>query len=119
MPRLPRGSRFRDTPMDRAYSSVVEHCVDIAGVGSSILPTPTIVVNSKRRRASGAFFVSGGRFHRTKRGAEGYKLLMKPIARINAISGAIPATDVDSDYRLWAQGNLPDPRESRLFGRMA
>jgi len=44
---------------------------------------------------------------------------MKPIARINAISGAIPSTDVDSDYRLWAQGNLPDPRESRLFGRMA
>jgi hypothetical protein len=26
----------------RAYSSVVEHCVDIAGVASSILATPTI-----------------------------------------------------------------------------
>ena len=25
-----------------AYSSVVEHCVDIAGVASSILATPTI-----------------------------------------------------------------------------
>jgi predicted naringenin-chalcone synthase len=44
---------------------------------------------------------------------------MKPVARINAISGAIPATDVDSDYRQWAQGALSDPREARLFGRMA
>lgn len=26
-----------------AYSSVVEHCVDIAGVGSSTLSTPTII----------------------------------------------------------------------------
>ena len=44
---------------------------------------------------------------------------MKTIARINAISGAIPATDVDRDYREWAQGKLGDPREARLFGRMA
>ena len=28
-----------------AYSSVVEHCVDIAGVASSILATPTIFPN--------------------------------------------------------------------------
>jgi predicted naringenin-chalcone synthase len=41
------------------------------------------------------------------------------VARINAISGAIPATDVDSDYRQWAQEQLPDAREARLFGRMA
>ena len=29
-----------------AYSSVVEHCVDIAGVASSILATPTIFSNN-------------------------------------------------------------------------
>ncbi|MGZ3172363.1 MAG: type III polyketide synthase [Croceibacterium sp.] len=44
---------------------------------------------------------------------------MKTVARINAISGATPATDVDHDYRQWAQGHLADPREARLFGRMA
>ena len=44
---------------------------------------------------------------------------MKTVARINAISGAIPPTDVDRDYRQWAQGQLADPREARLFGRMA
>jgi predicted naringenin-chalcone synthase len=44
---------------------------------------------------------------------------MKTVARINAISGAIPATDVDRDYRQWAQEQLSDPREARLFGRMA
>ena len=35
---VPRGS----SSMVRAYSSVVEHCVDIAGVASSILATPTM-----------------------------------------------------------------------------
>jgi predicted naringenin-chalcone synthase len=44
---------------------------------------------------------------------------MKTVARINAISGAIPDTDVDHDYRQWAQQQLADPREARLFGRMA
>ena len=44
---------------------------------------------------------------------------MNTVARINAISGAIPSTDVDRDYRQWAQGQLPDPREARLFGRMS
>jgi predicted naringenin-chalcone synthase len=44
---------------------------------------------------------------------------MKPVARINAISGAIPDTDVERDYRQWAQDRLPDLREARLFGRMA
>jgi predicted naringenin-chalcone synthase len=43
---------------------------------------------------------------------------MTSIARINAVSGAIPSTDVDSDYRQWAQGCLSDPRQARLFGRM-
>src|SRR6478752_6983647 len=43
----------------------------------------------------------------------------KTIARINAISGAIPATDIDRDYRHWAQANLTNSREARLFGRMA
>ena len=32
-----------------AYSSVVEHCVDIAGVASSILATPTIFPLSENR----------------------------------------------------------------------
>jgi hypothetical protein len=31
-----------EAPAAWAYSSVVEHCVDIAGVASSILATPTI-----------------------------------------------------------------------------
>ena len=44
---------------------------------------------------------------------------MNTVARINAISGAIPATDVDRDYRQWAHAQLGDPREARLFGRMA
>ena len=44
---------------------------------------------------------------------------MKTVARINAISGAIPATDVDHDYRQWAQEQLADAREARIFGRMA
>ncbi len=42
-----------------------------------------------------------------------------PLARINAIAGAIPPTDVEADYRTWAQDRLSDPREARLFGRMA
>lgn len=41
------------------------------------------------------------------------------VARINSISGTVPATDVDSDYRQWAAGSLADPREARLFARMA
>ena len=44
---------------------------------------------------------------------------MNTVARINAIAGAIPPTDVDMDYRMWAQSNLGDAREARLFGRMA
>lgn len=44
---------------------------------------------------------------------------METVARINAISGAIPATDVDRDYRQWAEGHLADPRAARLFARMA
>src|SRR5690348_3597343 len=44
---------------------------------------------------------------------------MPTVARINAIAGALPPTDVDRDYRTWAQGKLSDPREARLFGRMA
>lgn len=43
----------------------------------------------------------------------------RPVARINAIASAIPATDVDGDYRKWAQRQLTDAREARLFGRMA
>ena len=38
MARLPHGAAL----MVRAYSSVVEHYVDIVGVASSILATPTI-----------------------------------------------------------------------------
>jgi predicted naringenin-chalcone synthase len=44
---------------------------------------------------------------------------MPTVARINAIAGALPPTDVDADYRLWAERHLSDPREARLFGRMA
>jgi predicted naringenin-chalcone synthase len=44
---------------------------------------------------------------------------MTTLARINAIAGAIPPTDVDADYRTWAERHLSDAREARLFGRMA
>jgi predicted naringenin-chalcone synthase len=43
----------------------------------------------------------------------------RPVARINAIASATPATDVDGDYREWARQQLTDPREARLFSRMA
>ena len=42
------------TYLVRAYSSVVEHRVDIAGVASSILATPTI---EAKKAPCGAFFV--------------------------------------------------------------
>jgi len=42
-----------------------------------------------------------------------------PVARINAIASASPATDVDTDYCRWAQDQLSDPREAKLFARMA
>ena len=44
MPKLkgPSAAQVAVGSMARAYSSVVEHYVDIVGVGSSILPTPTI-----------------------------------------------------------------------------
>jgi alpha-pyrone synthase len=42
-----------------------------------------------------------------------------PVARINAIASASPATDVEADYRRWAQESLSDPREAKLFARMA
>ena len=46
-----------------AYSSVVEHCVDIAGVTSSILVVPTIylleTMKEKAELDGSAFFLSG------------------------------------------------------------
>jgi len=44
---------------------------------------------------------------------------MKPVAHINSLASAIPARDVDADYRTWAERQLADPREARLFARMA
>lgn len=41
------------------------------------------------------------------------------VARINAIASANPATDVEADYCRWAQDQLSDPREAKLFARMA
>lgn len=41
------------------------------------------------------------------------------VARINALAGAIPPTEVDANYRKWAGERLSDPREARLFARMA
>jgi alpha-pyrone synthase len=43
----------------------------------------------------------------------------RPLARINAIASASPATDVEADYCRWAQEQLTDPREAKLFARMA
>ena len=45
--------------------------------------------------------------------------VQSPAARVNAIASASPTTDVDADYRRWAGQNLTDPREARLFARMA
>ena len=42
-----------------------------------------------------------------------------PVARINAIASASPPTDVEADYCRWAHDHLTDPREARLFARMA
>ncbi len=54
-------ARLPDAPADRmvrAYSSVVEHYVDIVGVASSILATPTI----RKGAAKAALFSFYGRF---------------------------------------------------------
>jgi len=42
-----------------------------------------------------------------------------PVARITALASASPPVDVDADYRRWAMARLADPREARLFSRMA
>lgn len=42
-----------------------------------------------------------------------------PVSRIEAIASACPPTDVDANYRKWAGERLSDPREARLFARMA
>jgi len=41
----------------RAYSSVVEHYVDIVGVASSILATPTIARTLKSLASAGLFHI--------------------------------------------------------------
>ena len=62
---------IRQAPLEAAaawaYSSVVEHCVDIAGVASSILATPTIfpLMSTSARRVSEPAFIcprEGGQF---------------------------------------------------------
>ncbi len=40
-------------------------------------------------------------------------------ARINAIATAVPACDFERDYRAWAVRQLAEPREARLYARMA
>ncbi len=45
--------------MVRAHSSGVEHCIDIAGVGSSNLPVPTITENTKTRLSPAGFCLFG------------------------------------------------------------
>ena len=42
-----------------------------------------------------------------------------PVARIEAIATASPPTDVEGDYQHWASAKLSDPRDARLFARMA
>ncbi|MGX7895643.1 type III polyketide synthase [Tsuneonella sp. HG222] len=44
---------------------------------------------------------------------------LPPVARIVALAIASPETDVDEDYRRWAVEHLADPREKKLFERMA
>ncbi|NVD44260.1 type III polyketide synthase [Qipengyuania atrilutea] len=41
------------------------------------------------------------------------------MARINAISTALPALDFEQDYRRWALTRLLGTREARLYARMA
>ena len=43
----------------------------------------------------------------------------RPVARISVIASASPATDVEADYCRWAHDQLADPREAKLFARMA
>lgn len=47
-----------------AYSSVVEHCVDIAGVASSILATPTIFSTIYKPNSPFGSFYVGCRGHK-------------------------------------------------------
>ncbi len=42
-----------------------------------------------------------------------------PVARIEAIATASPATDFDADYRRWANDRLKGSRDAKLFERMA
>jgi hypothetical protein len=48
-----------EAPAAWAYSSVVEHCVDIAGVASSILATPTIFTKIPKMSDSSAHALLG------------------------------------------------------------
>lgn len=41
------------------------------------------------------------------------------MARITAISTALPPRDVEQHYRQWARTRIEDPREARLYERMA
>ncbi|WP_343348243.1 type III polyketide synthase [Sphingomicrobium sp. XHP0239] len=41
------------------------------------------------------------------------------LATIVSIATAVPATDFHADYRRWAEERLADPRERKLFARMA
>ena len=43
----------------------------------------------------------------------------RSVPRIEAIASACPPTEVDANYRKWAGERLADPREARLFARMA
>ena len=40
-------------------------------------------------------------------------------ARINAIATAVPAIDFERDYRAWAVRQLDEPRQAKLYERMA
>src|SRR5690606_42158124 len=109
--------------MVRAYSSVVEHCVDIAGVGSSILPTPTIRQARKASRPRRLFVHlvpvfalpdgagTSGPLHRLS-------WVAFPQPRINAIATGVPTSECDATYHAWAARQLEGRREAQLLERM-
>ncbi|MXO87726.1 type III polyketide synthase [Altererythrobacter aestuarii] len=44
---------------------------------------------------------------------------MRPVPRINAIATALPDGEIDSHYRNWAQAQLRQDKQRRVFARMS
>ena len=75
-----------------------------------------------RRRRTGDAFSQAAGFNMEPIGRPGAfdrrMTAIRPTARINALSTAVPESDVAQVYAQWAQSQLADPREAKLFERM-